>query len=344
MLEACASPIARRALVGLLVAVCLFGTAGVTNCPRPYGLKPTPAVGPFLDGVFPTSTPQGNLSLGVELAFPNLLEIPGTALVIVTNPADDRLYLASRDGQIVSFENELGVSQSAPFMDLRDRTAVVQDGGFLGMVFHPEFGQVGSPYELTFYAYYATFCPTTAAGDGINFAACDPGLVSTWLRLSRFEAFWDPVDGVYKGDPASESPMLSIRLYGDSHRGGGMVIDDDHNLFLTIGDQYRFVTPQDIAGQLEGKILRLALDVVETGGGAWTCPAGSHLPIRDYREVTGNLDEMSGRLYCIPDDTPFLDPFGGIFEEPYSIGHRNPHRLTMDRVTGRLWTGEVGEA
>ncbi|MEL6842548.1 MAG: PQQ-dependent sugar dehydrogenase, partial [Bacteroidota bacterium] len=32
----------------------------------------------------------------------------------------------------------------------------------------------------------------------------------------------------------------------------------------------------------------------------------------------------------------------GIFEEYYSIGHRNPHRLTMDPVTGEMYIGEIG--
>ncbi|WP_430905284.1 RICIN domain-containing protein, partial [Maribacter flavus] len=53
--------------------------------------------------------------------------------------------------------------------------------------------------------------------------------------------------------------------------------------------------------------------------------------------------EMSGAYYFIPNDNPFNDPTGGIFEEYYTIGHRSPHRLTMDTATGDLYIGEVGE-
>ncbi len=339
----------RRAL-GLLAGACALGVLGAP-CVRPYGLKPTAAVGPFLDGAFPSRRPQGNLGFTIAEAFPSLSGIPPTALVIVPNPADDRIYVAARDGQMVSFPNDAAATSAVPFMDLRDRVAMVEDGGFLGMVFHPEFGQPGSPYELAFYAYYNTYCPANVAGDAVDLGACNPGypqtftlgFFDTWMRLSRFQAYWDPVDGVYKGDPASESPMINMRHYNSAHSGGGLLIDDDHDLFLSIGDQFRYTTAQDIATQLEGGVHRIAIDVVPQAGGSWSCPAGSHLPRRHYRGVTGNPDEMSGRLYCIPDDNPFLDPGGGLFEEYYSLGHRNPHRLTLDRATGRLWSGEVGE-
>src|SRR4029453_17551865 len=104
-----------------------------------------------------------------------------------------------------------------------------------------------------------------------------------------------------------------------------------------------FRSPQDVAANLEGKIVRLVIDVTQTGPNSWNCPSGSHLPRRTMRNSTGNLDEMSGRLYCVPNDNPWLSPPGATFEEPISIGHRNPHRMTRDAPTGRLWSGEVGE-
>ena len=173
-------------------------------------------------------------------------------------------------------------------------------------------------------------------------AACDPdypqggtgGFFGTWLRLSRFTV----ADGQTVPDKASERVLLNIRLFNSSHRGGGMVFADDGRFWLTIGDQFRYETAQDIVNTLEGGVLRLALEVTEGAGGTFTCPAGSHLPVRAFghpdpqnpAQMIGQPDETSGQLYCIPNDNPWLSPAGANFEEYATIGHRNPHRLAID--------------
>lgn len=305
---------------------------------------PPLAVGPFLDGALPPRAPNfpGSANWTVVPAFPNLDLID--TLVIASNPSDDRIYVGSREGLVVSFDNRADVSTVETFLDLRDRVAVVWDGGFLGLVFHPEFGMAGSPYGNTFYAYYSSHCPLDASRDAPDLGACDQGyptapasnFFNVYLRLSRFEVF----DGTVIGDPDSEQVLLNIRLYNSSHRGGGMAFRDDGYLYLTIGDQFRYDTAQDIVDTLEGGSFRLAVDVIDNPDGTWTCPLGSHLP----RRLFDTVDEISGQHYCIPDDNPFIDPGGGIFEEYCSLGHRNPHRIAHDAVTDRLWAGEVGES
>ncbi len=328
----------------------LAGPAGEAHA-QAYGRTAATPVGPFLNGVFPTSTPEGNTSWSVVPAFPSLTDtgVP-TVTVIESNPADNRLYVASRDGQIASIDNDPAVSTFEPFMDIRDRVAVVNDGGFLGLQFHPEFGTPGSPIELTFYTWTASYCPTDVAGD-VDFAACDPnyppgeplGFFGVWMRLSRYQAFWDAGAGVYRGDPTTEEPMLNQRLYNNSHYGGGPIFGNDGYMYIAIGDHYRYETAQDIVNTLEGGTMRLAVDIAENPDGSWNCPVGSHQPRRFLQMVTGNADEVSGRLYCIPDDNPWIDVAGGLFEEYWAIGQRNPHRITIDRVTGNIWSGEIGE-
>ncbi|MGB8331921.1 MAG: PQQ-dependent sugar dehydrogenase, partial [Polyangiales bacterium] len=305
---------------------------------------PAVSVAPFFDGVFPTRTPNwpGSSQWSIGAAFPNL-DLTDT-LLIASNPADDRVYVGSRDGLVVSFENQFDVSTTDTFLDLRDRVAVVWDGGLLGLIFHPEFGDPGSPYRNTFYVYYSSHCPLDAPRDAPDLSACYDayprgsvgGFFNTYLRLSRFEVF----DGTTTGDPSSEQVLLNIRLYNGSHRGGGIAFRDDGYLYLTIGDQFRYTTAQDIVDTLEGGSLRLAVDVVDNGDGSWICPLGTHPPRRFF----STSDEISGQHYCIPDDNPWLDVAGGVFEEYCSIGHRNPHRLAKDPLTDRLWSGEVGES
>jgi hypothetical protein len=265
-------------------------------------------------------------------------------LVIASNPNDNRIYVGSRDGLIVSFDNQPAVNAAETFLDLRDRVAVVWDGGFLGLVFHPDFGKPSSPYRKTFYVYYSSHCPLDVSRDMPDLDACDDqyprtstaGFFGTYLRLSRFEVF----DDALVGDPSTEQALINIRLYNDSHRGGGMVFRNDGHLYVTIGEQFRFDTAQDIVDTLEGGSVRLAVDVTDNGDGTWICPAGSHQPRRAF----DTSDEISGQHYCIPDDNPWLDVGGGIFEEYCSIGHRNPHRLARDPLTDRLWSGEIGAA
>ncbi len=295
-------------------------------------------VGPFLDGALPPRTPNapGTSNWDVVPAFSNLA-LPNT-LVIVANPSVNRLYVGSQAGVIVSFLNDPNVTLAEPFLDLSDRVVPVTQGGFLGMAFHPQFGISGSPFSKHVYVFYSSHCPLNAAGDSVDLGACVPnyplngGIFSGgYLRLSRFNA----PDSLH-AQPQSEEILLNIRLESFTHLGGALVFGDDGYLYLTIGEQFRRHRSQDIVSNLGGGVLRLAVDVSKTGQ-TWSCPAGSHPAPR-----TLSGDEVSGQLYCIPDDNPWLDSAGGAFEEYFAIGLRNPHRMSKDPLTGRLWLGDVG--
>ncbi len=315
---------------------------------------PTP-VEPFLDGKLPKRTPQPGSSSssdgsGWEVvdAFPKLV-VPNT-LVIESNPGDNRLYVGSREGVVVSFENNENAMSSEVFMDLRDRVAEVWDAGFFGLAFHPDFGKAGSPNRTTFYAYYSSYCPTSSNGQRylVDFSNCNPGypktqakgFFNTWLRLSRFQAYQQ--GAVWRGAEASEVPLFNIRLYNIGHRGGGPVFGNDGRLYVAIGDQGRKETAQDIVKTFEGGVMRLEVDVTDDRDGSWTCPEGSFKPTRQMQSITRNPDELSGQSYCIPDDNPWPGRDGQNFGEYYTLGHRSPHRITVDRPTGRIWVGEVG--
>jgi uncharacterized repeat protein (TIGR03806 family) len=304
---------------------------------------PAVAVGLFFDGAFPSTTPYapGSGQWATVPAFPNL-DLTNT-LVIASNPADNRMYVGSREGVVVAFDNQPNVSTTETFLDLSDRVATVWEGGLVALVFHPEFGNIASPGGKSFYVYYSSHCPLDSLRDAPDLSACDDsyprdlgdGFYNVYLRLSRFEVF----DGTVTGDPGTEQVLLNVRLLSSAHLGGGMTFRNDGYLYLTIGDQRHFDTAQEISDDFEGGAHRFAVDVIDNGDGTWTCPSGSHQPRRIY----DTLDEISGQHYCIPDDNPWLDPAGSVFEEYCAIGLRNPYRLAHDPVTGRLWGGDVGE-
>jgi glucose/arabinose dehydrogenase len=51
----------------------------------------------------------------------------------------------------------------------------------------------------------------------------------------------------------------------------------------------------------------------------------------------------AGAGYAIPPDNPFFGPDpGGLRDEIWDLGLRNPFRFGFDRATGELWIADVG--
>ena len=303
--------------IALAVAV---AAAGAVAAP---GLDQAPVVGPYFDGVFPLSNPGNGSSTTwrVVNAYPHLTF--NDPLVYTPVPGTDRVVVASRDGYIEWFVNDPQTMQKNFLLDLRDVTAVVWDGGFLGLSFHPEFGQ-GTGHDWMF-VYYSARNP----GDPIPTSSTN-GFFNSYLRLARYDV--DPITMVV--DEQSELRMFNVRLYNGSHRGGGLTFGLDGMLYLSIGDQFRYYTAQELTTNFEGGVIRVDVDQDSTR---------SHAPLRRMPDDTGETDEYTGIGYLVPDDNPFLDPTGTTFEEFWTLGNRAPHRMTVDPVTGRFWSGEVGE-
>ncbi|MEX0290777.1 MAG: PQQ-dependent sugar dehydrogenase [Flavobacteriaceae bacterium] len=298
----------------LLAAVPIARGPGLTN------IAP---VEKYLNGTFPSRSPS---PLPYQPVFPNLsFDSP---LAFAMHPYQNKIIVGQRDGKIYWFNKQDQVSTKSLIIDLSNEVGVVWDGGFLGFALHPEFGLGSKNY---FYTYY-----TTKDQNGNDF----PNTYTTqncdneeyWgnhLMLVRFEADPDTMEVI----PDSQTTLIKIRMYGTSHRGGGMLFGKDGFLYLTTGDQTAFRKSQDIINNLDGGVLRIDVD---------KDPAKSHPPVKNMPDDHGFEDELTGNEYWIPNDNPFLSPSGENFEEYYTMGHRNPHRMTMDMNTGLMYIGEVG--
>lgn len=100
------------------------------------------------------------------------------------------------------------------------------------------------------------------------------------------------------------------------HLGGGLAFGRDGTLFASFGDgsdvgDDSLKNGQSLTG-FASKVIRIDVDR----------PSG-------------------GKAYGIPADNPFATVPGQ--EEVYARGFRNPFRLTVDRATGEVWVGDVGE-
>lgn len=290
------------------------------------GLLQAEAISPFLNGSFPEEVPSGDIKL--EPAFPNITF--NSPLTWAVHPHDEKIFVGQRDGKVFYFDDDENTTVKTSFMDLSSQVGVVWDGGFLGFTFHPNFGLPGAQGRNYFFVYYSTkdqngrnssptpqLCPEDALYDG------------AYLVLQRYEVF----DGTLNVDFSKTIDMIKVRLYNSTHRGGGLIFGTDGFLYLTTGDQAQHSTAQTMDNNLDGGVLRLDVNMD---------PTKSHAPTYLMpKDLPRAPDETSGNGYFIPDDNPFVGQTN-VFEEYYTLGHRNPHRMTMDRQTGIMYIGEIG--
>jgi glucose/arabinose dehydrogenase len=114
-------------------------------------------------------------------------------------------------------------------------------------------------------------------------------------------------------DPSSAREILRIDKPGVGHNSGHLTFDAGNNLFISMGDGggSRGADAQDMT-KLLGGILR----------------------------ITPNRD---GPGHTVPADNPYVG-VPGVAPEIWAKGMRNPWRFSIDRATGDMWIGNVGES
>ncbi|AMV19287.1 PQQ-dependent sugar dehydrogenase [Planctomyces sp. SH-PL14] len=139
---------------------------------------------------------------------------------------------------------------------------------------------------------------------------------STKPRASVIARFRVQKDDPNKADRDSEERLLVIPQPYENHNGGSMRFGHDGFLYIGLGDGGLRDDPHSNAqnrGTLLGKILRIDVD-----------------------------HPSDDRPYGIPKDNPFVGK-AGAKEEIWAYGFRNPWRIAVDRRSGELWTGDVGQ-
>ena len=134
---------------------------------------------------------------------------------------------------------------------------------------------------------------------------------------TRVSSFRVPADTPDRADAASEQLILTVNQPFANHNGGALAFGSDGFLAIALGDGGGGGDPEDNAQNLRthlGKILRIDVD-------------------------EGNAD----RAYGVPADNPWAAGQDGNLPEIWLTGLRNPWRLSVDRATGDLWIGDVGQ-
>jgi uncharacterized repeat protein (TIGR03806 family) len=306
---------------------------------EPYGLNERLPIGAFLNGQLPPSVLVQTGKWAVVDAFTNLT-VDDPTMLIPEPPASpgelrvaqrSRLYVSTRQGRILSFENRPDASHMVEFLNLTNVTQGWDDCGLLAFAFHPDFNRANSPKRYVYVWYHYSPAPVPGPARPSSFT---PG----YDRLSRFTM----PPGSLAADRNSELVLINQFDHNLWHEGSGMAFGPDGFLYLSISDEGAsfdyYHNTQTIRGRMFSGVLRIDVD---------QNPRRSH-PIRRQPAPANDLpagwkENSYTANYFIPNDNPFLDPNGGVLEEFWAVGLRNPHRMTLDPATGRFWIGDVGQ-
>ncbi|MBX3200905.1 MAG: PQQ-dependent sugar dehydrogenase [Labilithrix sp.] len=231
-----------------------------------------------------------------------------TPMIMAQRPSDgSRWFLAQRDGRIVSF------NASGAVRDLRNVVTVAQLNALTGKIvtLADESGFHGMAFDPSFasngrlYVSFATTC------DGEVPICDDPlNIKGDYYRYAEEIGYLTSPDG--GASFTSYTRLLHVGRWSQMHYSGSLAFGKDGLLYITSGDGLDDSAAQ-FNSNLFGKVLRIDVH-------------GPNAP---------------GKPYGIPPTNPFAA--GGGRPEIFAWGLRNPFRMSIDRVTGDLWLGDVGQ-
>jgi glucose/arabinose dehydrogenase len=216
-------------------------------------------------------------------------------------------------GRIHMFQN--GVESSAtPFLNLNSE---VYSQGLLGMEFHPGYANPADPGYRKFYTYHLVQ-PNPSADITFNTPGED---ITHHNVLTEWQ--------VSATNPNIIDVSTRREIYREAHprdfehNGGALDFGPDGYLYVTTGAPPGLHTLAQDLSAIQGKTLRI--DPV--------APAAN----------PSSLDPISTNgKYRIPASNPFISEPGAL-DEIYARGLRNPYRMSVDPVTGLVFTGDVGQ-
>jgi glucose/arabinose dehydrogenase len=114
-------------------------------------------------------------------------------------------------------------------------------------------------------------------------------------------------------DTGSERILLTETQPFANHNGGGLAFDNTGRLLVALGD-----------------------------GGSGGDPLGNGQRLDTFLGKILRIDVDAGAPYAVPADNPFRATAGAA-PEIWAYGLRNPFRISVDRSTGDLYIGDVGQ-
>lgn len=259
--------------------------------------------------------------------------------IVAAPDGSGRLFVCDQPGRIHIIEN--GMMRPVPFLDISNTAANTADRkviglttsynerGLLGMAFHPGYANPASPgYRKFFLNYNKTYQV------GIDPAPHSSGWTPNCTTVvAEFQVTADANIAA----ASSERKLLQFAQPQTNHNGGVMTFDAAGRLYIGVGD----------GGSANDNNLG------HTGGTAGQ-PTNVLGNGQDKTVLFGKIlridpldpDGAGPLTYAIPPSNPFIGEGGGVKEEIYAYGIRNPWGLSFDDGpggTGRLFCADVGQ-
>jgi glucose/arabinose dehydrogenase len=249
----------------------------------------------------------------------------------ISPPGDtERLFVVEQNGLLLVLENDLLLP--TPALDMRTRvsppfnaTNANDERGFLGLAFHPDFGDSNAAGFRTLYTY-----STEPFGGSPTYPAPASATQNFQMVVNEWKMSATDPNVV---DPTSRREIFSLGKNANNHNGGTLTFGPDGYMYLAIGDG--------------GNANDVGASHIEPGGNAQnlTTPNGKMLRFDPLNPTltTSSLDPISANgQYRIPATNPFQGP--GEVPEIYARGLRNPYRFSFDRGgTNDLILADVGQ-
>jgi len=284
-----------------------------------------------LDDPIPFPILPGDIAVELELvaggmAAPNLVTHAGDG--------SGRLFIVDQAGQVRISQG--GQLLDTPFLDVSDRLVDLgvfgtqdpftdfDERGLLGLAFHPQFAQPGTPGFGRLYTY--TSEPVSGAAD-FTVEIPDGRVFDHQSVITEWRV--DPGDG-NRVDPASRRELMRIDEPQFNHNAGMLAFGPDGMLYASLGDGGG---ADDVDGQ---EFLGEEMVGHGTGNGQNT---GNVLGTILRVDPLGS-NSQNGQ-YGVPADNPFVGVDG--VDEIWSYGLRNPFRFSFDRDSGDLYVADVGQ-
>jgi glucose/arabinose dehydrogenase len=179
--------------------------------------------------------------------------LSGPTYVVGAPDGTNRLFIVERTG-VVRVADENGSLSATPFLDMTEQVASSNEGGLLGLAFHPQFARNGYVY--------------------VSYTAPD------WsLQVVRYTV---PPDHADSAALSSAHTVLIVPKQSLYDNGGMLAFGPDGYLYVGVGDDQISESAQDL-GSLTGKILRLDVD----HGDAYAVPPSN--PFADRNNARGEV-------------------------------------------------------
>ena len=200
----------------MLAVACGSRQGGTTSTPIPDASPNASAPGGGPGSLPRTPPPRLKFPLDsrrpgavrVARAFPNLTFANPTCLTYAPD-GSNRVFVASRDGQIYVFPNTDTVTSASLFLDLSARVHSMWEEGLLGLAFDPDYATNGF--------FYVNYTERTRYD----------------TMVARFKV---SATNPNQADPQSEFLLMRVDQPEGNHNGGMLAFGPDRMLYLSLGD------------------------------------------------------------------------------------------------------------